>query len=41
MKITLLSDDAIRLEPTSGPRTVEAPAAEVLEHRHDVTGAPA
>ena len=30
MKITLLSDDAIRLEPTAGPLTVEAPAADVL-----------
>ena len=29
MKITLLSDDAIRLEPTAGPLTVEAPSAEV------------
>ena len=30
MKITLLSDDAIRLEPTAGPLTVEAPSADVL-----------
>ena len=29
MKITLLSDDAIRLEPTAGPLTVEAPTADV------------
>jgi uncharacterized OsmC-like protein len=29
MKITLLSDDAIRLEPTAGPLTVEAPSADV------------
>jgi uncharacterized OsmC-like protein len=28
MKITLLSDDAIRLEPAAGPLTVEAPTAE-------------
>jgi uncharacterized OsmC-like protein len=30
MKITLLSDDAIRLEPTAGPLTVEAPSADIL-----------
>ena len=29
MKITLLSDDAIRLEPTPGPLTIEAPTAEM------------
>ena len=29
MKITLLSDDAIRLEPTAGPLTIEAPSADV------------
>jgi len=29
MKITLLSDDAIRLEPTAGPLTVEASSADV------------
>jgi uncharacterized OsmC-like protein len=29
MKITLLSDDAIRLEPVPGPLTVEAPSADV------------
>jgi uncharacterized OsmC-like protein len=29
MKITLLSDDAIRLEPTPGPMTIEAPSAEM------------
>ena len=28
MKITLLSEDAIRLEPTSGPMTIEALSAE-------------
>jgi uncharacterized OsmC-like protein len=28
VKITLLSEDAIRLEPTSGPMTIEAPSAE-------------
>lgn len=28
MKITLLSDDAIRLEPLSGPLTIEASSAE-------------
>lgn len=28
MKITLLSDDAIRLEPTRGPMTIEAMTAE-------------
>jgi uncharacterized OsmC-like protein len=28
MKITLLSDDSIRLEPTTGPMTIEAPHAE-------------
>jgi uncharacterized OsmC-like protein len=30
MKITLLSDDAIRLEPTAGPLTIEAPSADVM-----------
>lgn len=30
MKITLLSDDAIRLEPTSGALTIEAPTAETM-----------
>ena len=29
MKITLLSDDAIRLEPTPGVLTIEAPSAEM------------
>ena len=29
MKITLLADDAIRLEPTPGALTIEAPSAEV------------
>jgi uncharacterized OsmC-like protein len=29
MKITLLADDAIRLEPTPGPLTIEAPSAEM------------
>jgi uncharacterized OsmC-like protein len=29
MKITLLSEDAIRLEPTAGPLTIEAPSADV------------
>ena len=29
MKITLLSDDAIRLEPTPGPLTIEAPTVEM------------
>lgn len=29
MKITLLSDDAIRLEPEPGPLTIEAPTAEM------------
>ena len=29
MKITLLSDDAIRLEPTPGPLTIEAPSTDV------------
>jgi uncharacterized OsmC-like protein len=29
MKITLLSEDAIRLEPTPGPLTIEAPTAEM------------
>jgi uncharacterized OsmC-like protein len=29
MKITLLSDDAIRLEPDPGPLTIEAPTAEM------------
>ena len=28
MKITLLADDAIRLEPVAGPMTIEAPSAE-------------
>jgi len=28
MKIILLSDDAVRLEPVSGPMTIEAPSAE-------------
>jgi uncharacterized OsmC-like protein len=28
VKITLLSDDAIRLEPVPGPMTIEAPSAE-------------
>jgi uncharacterized OsmC-like protein len=28
MKITLLADDAIRLEPVPGPLTIEAPTAE-------------
>ena len=27
MKITLLGDDAIRLDPTTGPLTIEAPSA--------------
>jgi len=30
MKITLLSDDAIRLEPTAGPLTIEASSADVM-----------
>jgi uncharacterized OsmC-like protein len=30
MKITLLSDDAIRLEPTAGALTIEAPSADVM-----------
>jgi uncharacterized OsmC-like protein len=30
MKITLLSEDAIRLEPTAGPLTIEAPSADVM-----------
>lgn len=30
MKITLLSDDAIRLEQDSGPMTIEAPSADVV-----------
>ena len=30
MKITLLTDDAIRLEPTAGPLTIEAPSADVM-----------
>jgi uncharacterized OsmC-like protein len=30
MKITLLADDAIRLEPVSGPMTIEAPTAEMV-----------
>ena len=29
MKITLTGDDAIRLEPTSGPLTIEAPTADM------------
>ena len=29
MKITLRGDDAIRLEPTPGPLTIEAPSADV------------
>jgi putative redox protein len=29
MKITLLSDDAIRLEPVAGPTTIEASSAEM------------
>ena len=29
MKITLLGDDAIRLEPMAGPLTIEAPSAEM------------
>jgi uncharacterized OsmC-like protein len=29
MKITLLSDDAIRLEPVAGPMTIEASSAEM------------
>src|SRR5258705_12729634 len=29
MKITLLSDDAIRLEPSAGPLTIDAPTAEM------------
>lgn len=29
MKITLLSDDAIRLEPTPGPLTIDAPSEEL------------
>ncbi|MFL5559833.1 MAG: OsmC family protein [Gemmatimonadaceae bacterium] len=28
MKITLTGDDSIRLEPTDGPMTIEAPSAE-------------
>ena len=28
MKITLLSEESIRLEPTAGPMTIEAPTAE-------------
>lgn len=28
MKITLLADDAIRLEPVAGPMTIEAPSAD-------------
>lgn len=28
MKITLLSEDSIRLEPVAGPMTIEAPSAE-------------
>jgi uncharacterized OsmC-like protein len=30
MKITLLSDDAIRLEPVAGPMTIEASSAEMV-----------
>src|SRR5678816_3960837 len=30
MKITLLADDAIRLEQDSGPMTIEAPSADVV-----------
>lgn len=30
MKITLLSDDAIRLEPIAGPMTIEASSAEIV-----------
>lgn len=30
MKITLLSDDAIRLEPIAGPMTIEASSAEMV-----------
>ncbi len=30
MKITILGDDAIRLEPTPGPLTIEAPTAEMM-----------
>ena len=30
MKITLISDDAIRLEPTTGPMTIEAESADQL-----------
>ena len=29
MKITLLADEAIRLEPIAGPMTIEAPSADV------------
>jgi uncharacterized OsmC-like protein len=29
MKITLLADDAIRLEPVAGPMTIEAPSADM------------
>ena len=29
MKITLLADDAVRLEPIPGPMTIEAPTAEM------------
>ena len=29
MKITLLADDAIRLEPVAGPMSIEAPSAEM------------
>jgi uncharacterized OsmC-like protein len=29
MKITLLAEDAIRLEPVAGPMTIEAPSAEM------------
>lgn len=30
MKITLLADDAIRLEPVAGPMTIEASSAEMV-----------
>ena len=29
MKITLLADDTVRLEPVAGPMTIEAPSADV------------
>lgn len=28
MKLTLLADDALRLDPTAGPMTIEAPSAD-------------